>query len=603
MKRKIVLTFSLLMIINILVITSIAIYFVYKKNQQDIISFRKSEIQKLKDHLSNLIDIPYNLISQSYQRTQNDTFLIEYIKKELHRNDSLATQMNDATLLQMYKEAAQKKYLQEAILEISSIRFDQGKGYFWITDNQLPYPTMIMHPIRPQYNGKIMNDPKYNTERYTKKNIYQARAEICNNQGSGFIEYQINKPGVETFENKISLSKLFQPLNWVVSTGLYTDQIEEAVMAETAKMNQQVRQIMWIVFLVSLLMMGLGIWIAERFSQRMITAIHAVQERLKKLSLGQKVEKLNLKRNDEIVEMTASLNALVDGIDAYITFAKEVGSGHLETPFKTLSERDTLGNALLAMRENLKSSAYEEASRKWAAEGMANFGEILRKNNTDLKILGDEVLRFLTEYLQINQGAVYIVEDNEEGEPVLNLFACYAYNRKKYLNMEIEIGDGLVGQCYLERKSIYLLTAPEDYIHIKSGLGDASPTNVLIVPLINNEEACGVLEIASFQKLNEQEVRFVENISESLASTINAARINERTRSLLQVSQKMTEELKAQEEELRQNQEEMQSTQEEMNRKYNALHQDYSELILENETLKEQLTNPNNVSQNGKEKS
>lgn len=592
MKRNIILNFAILMILNIGVITTIAIYFMYEKNQQDIEDFRISEIDELKYQLTNLIDLSYDLILHGYQKTQNDTFLINFIKKELLTQDSSNLGLSDTILLNRYRQQAQDVYMKQVIQEISTIRYDDGKGYFWITDNQLPFPIMINHPIRPEENGKITNDAKYNTEKGTNKNIEQARAEICNTQGSGYVEYQINKPGSKEFESKISFSRLFQPLGWIISTGLYTDQIEKAVATQTENLNRQVRNFILIIVLISLFLIGLGIWIAERFSQRIILAVHAIQEKLKKLSLGQKVPKLTVNRKDEIKEMTDSLNALVDGIDSYVNFAKEVGEGRLDSPFQLLSEEDTLGNALLTMRRNLKVSYEEDNTRKWIAESIARFGEVLRKNNTDLKVLGDEVLRFLMEHIKINQGAVYILEENEESENVLNLFACYAYNRKKFLNKHIEIGDGLVGQCYLEKKSIYLLSAPENYVHIKSGLGDAPPNNIFIVPLVNNESCYGVLELATFHQLEAHETSFIEDVSGSLASTINTVKINERTHNLLQKSQKMGEELRAQEEELRQNQEEMQSTQEEMKRRYDMLFIEYQELAQENEALKNEQAAP-----------
>ncbi len=589
MKRNILITFSLLMILNVLVITSVVVYLIYQKNQKDIDTFRAREMEKLKDHLTDLIASPYDLILKYYRETQDDSVMLAMIKKEF----PLDQDNDDVVLLTRYRSKMKKTHINRAIEIIDKIRYDGGKGYFWITDDQLPYPKMVNHPIRHQENGQIMNQDKYNTEKYDQKNLYQAQSELCQLNGEGYVEYQIYKPGSKEFENKISYSRLFQPLNWIISTGIYTDQIEEAVAQETLKISQQVRTVIFTVIILSSLMLLLFIGLAERYSHGLVKAIHMVKDRLKQLSQGEKVAKVEIKRKDEIKEMTDSLNSLVDGINVYTQFAHEVGEGNLDITFEPLSEHDILGSALLSMRENLKASSKEEKERKWTAESMAKFGEILRTHNTDVKNLGDHVLKFLSEHIQINLGAIYVILENqeelEEEERLLQMISCYAFNRKKFLNVSFKLGDGLIGESYLHRQSITLVDAPKDYLNIKSGLGDSPPQNILIVPLLNNDVCYGVMELASIRQLEPFEVAFVESLSQSLASTINAVRVNEQTRILLQNSQKMTEELKAQEEELRQNQEELQTTQEEMNRRYTILQEDYKVLLEEKEKLQEQI--------------
>ena len=154
-----------------------------------------------------------------------------------------------------------------------------------------------------------------------------------------------------------------------------------------------------------------------------------------------------------------------------------------------------------------------------------------------------------------------------QGEEALELKACYAYERKKYIEKRIEIGMGLLGQCYLEGATVFMTSVPDNYLQITSGLGQANPKCLILVPLKMNDVTHGVLEVASFHVLEKYQIEFFEKIAESIASSISGVRINERTKQLLADSQSQSEMLRSQEEEMRQNLEEMQATQEEMNRK------------------------------------
>lgn len=348
--------------------------------------------------------------------------------------------------------------------------------------------------------------------------------------------------------------------------------------------SQQILIIALIVGILGLIIISGIIWyVAKNISE----PIEGITEILKKLSNGHIDESLKAEETseDEIGEMTKALNKSIDDLNQKADFANRIGQGELEYEFDLSSEQDKLGKALINMRDSLKKAKEDEKKRKeedekrqWVNEGLAKFADILRQNNDDLEKLSYEIIRNLIEYLGANQGGLFMLNDEDKNHHFYELKAAYAYNRKKYLEKQIELGEGLVGTCAIEKKTIYMTELPEDYIEITSGMGDAPPDALLIVPLKMEEEVLGVLEIASFNKFEKYQIEFVEKVAESIASTLSSVRVNLRTSQLLEKSQQQAEEMSAQEEEMRQNMEELQATQEESDRREEEL-KDITEAI------------------------
>lgn len=314
--------------------------------------------------------------------------------------------------------------------------------------------------------------------------------------------------------------------------------------------------------------------LAMRFMIKPIVRnVNLVNIKLRQLSHGDIPNHLKIDSNDEIGVMVGSLNKLIDGLKQTTEFAREIGKNKLDYQYKPLSSKDELGNALLEMRNNLKHANEEELRRKqeddirsWSNAGLAKFGDILRQNNNNLNVLADSIIQNLVNYLDANQGGIFVYNESDS-ERYLELLSAFAYNRKKFIEKVINLGEGLVGTCALEKQTIYLKEIPEGYIAITSGLGEATPSSLLIVPLKLEDNIFGVLEVASFREFNSYEIDFVEKIGESIASTLFSVKNSIRTKILLEQSQQQREEMAAQEEEMRQNMEEMQATQEEMSRK------------------------------------
>jgi PAS domain S-box-containing protein len=252
-------------------------------------------------------------------------------------------------------------------------------------------------------------------------------------------------------------------------------------------------------------------------------------------------------------------------VDVNIAFADGISSGNLKSDYGS-NDPDKLGNSLLHMRDSLIDASHREEREKFITVGLATIGDILRQNADNLQQLGDKVIEEVVHYMKANQGFIFVKEGEGEDEK-LELLAARAWERKKFMQKTVNIGEGLVGQVAIERQTIYLTKVPNDYVHITSGLGQANPRSILIVPLKSEDEVVGVIEMASFELYEQSQIKFMEKVGESIASTILTTRNNQKNKSLLEQSKLLAEQMRAQEEEIRQNMEEMQATQEEMQRK------------------------------------
>jgi PAS domain S-box-containing protein len=339
---------------------------------------------------------------------------------------------------------------------------------------------------------------------------------------------------------------------------------EESAMA----LSKSTRNLRTITLALGLAIIIIGLLSATLLARNITGPINYVKNVVVKLGRGELVE--GKKRNfskDEIGEMAIATDNLVSGLKATTIFAENIGSGKYNSAFTPLSENDVLGNALLNMRANLSQVADEDKKRNWATEGIAKFGELLRSNNSDVQKLCDEIISSIVKYMNANQGALYLIDDTDDSEEkTMSMTSCYAWDKKKFVNQKIYKGEGLAGQAWQEMDTIYITDVPQNYIRITSGLGDANPTSILIMPLKVNDQIFGVIELASFSTFAEHEIEFVKKVAESISSTVSTVKINARTQKLLTESQQMTEEMRAQEEEMRQNMEELQATQEQMQR-------------------------------------
>lgn len=363
----------------------------------------------------------------------------------------------------------------------------------------------------------------------------------------------------ESKSNKIIYYKYYEPLKSFLAINVNEDEVYSSIQS-----------LIYSLINTYLIVLAIFIILNTVFLRIFIKLITNISKTLMIMSKGKVAEKLEVSDFKEIKTIVNPLNTLIQGLEDSTSFANEISQGNLHADYIPLSDSDVLGNSLLNMRKSLIDAKEEEKNRKkeddqrnWASEGLAKFSELLRENNSNMEVLANEILKNLVEYLKANQGGLFLYNDDNKEDIYLELVSAYAYSRKKFLQKKIHIGDGFIGNCALEKQTIFLTDIPENYIEITSGLGTANPRNLLIIPMKIEDNIFGIIELASFKIFEQFEIDFIEKIASSTAITIANLKINIHTANLLRETQDQATKMAEQEEEMRMNMEELQATQEE----------------------------------------
>lgn len=265
---------------------------------------------------------------------------------------------------------------------------------------------------------------------------------------------------------------------------------------------------------------------------------------------------------------------------------KEIAEGDVNLEVRLNSNsNDELGrmarhfNIFMA---KLKELLLENKNQGWITSGRAELNEEMR-GEQDISTLSSKVIAYICKYLNAQIGALYIKTDND----TYKILGSYAYDAHKNLSNEIKIGEGLVGQSALEKQMNLVTNIPKDYIKIASGIGEAAPKNILVVPCMYQSEVECIIELGSFDEITEVQLKFIEQISETIAISINLTKAQIRMKELLDKTLVQSEELQVQQEELRQNNDELEEQAKVLKKSEMNLQAQQEELRVSNEELEE----------------
>jgi methyl-accepting chemotaxis protein len=428
-------------------------------------------------------------------------------------------------------------------------------SYSFLVANDLQYAA---HPNKDKHGVNILDDYELTLNRYS------VPEKIVRGEEVYFVAEDVNGIKSHFIFTPLIIGKTGTPWSLAIV-------VPESVILANANKSFTISIIVGAIGLIAL---SLIILFSSKTIVNPITSITKVLKDLARGNISDEM-KLSINTNDEIGEMAEALNTSIDGLTQKVHFASNIERGILDSDYQVLSSSDVLGKALLDMRNSISKAAKgeelrkaEDEKRRWANEGLAKFSEILRQNNDKMEVLSKSIIRELVYALDANQAGLFLLnDDDDDNDPHFELTASFAYNRFKYKQKKVLLGEGLIGACAIEKKTVYLTEIPNGYIEITSGLGKSNPNALIIVPLLIEEKVLGVIEVASFNNFEPYQIEFIEKLAQSIASTIISVKTNIKTSHLLAKTQQQAEEMAAQEEEMRQNMEELQATQEESGRK------------------------------------
>ncbi len=293
-------------------------------------------------------------------------------------------------------------------------------------------------------------------------------------------------------------------------------------------------------------------------------------------------------------DLTENVNGLAANLTTQVRAIAEVSTAvtkgdltrsiTVEAQGEVAALKDNINEMIL----NLKDTTQKNMEQDWLKTNLARFTRMLQ-GQRDMTTVAQMVLSELAPLVDAQQGVFY-VNNSSNGDSVMRLLGGYAYKKRKNLANEFRPGEGLVGQCTLERQRILVTNVPDNYVHIGSGLGEAPPRNIVVLPVLFEGDVKAVIELSTFNTFSHTHLAFLDQLTESIGIVLNTIAANTRTEDLLQQSQSLAAELQSQQDELKKTNEQLEQQAESLRESEELLKSQQEELQQTNEELQEKAS-------------
>ncbi len=339
----------------------------------------------------------------------------------------------------------------------------------------------------------------------------------------------------------------------------------------------------------------------NRMANNLQSTIHELSQVFGRFSQGEMAARIETDFLGDFAQLKQATNEMGDELQEIIHETSRV-LGHLsQGEMQIHVQREFIGdfkeikNSLDHAARKLGDATTENTRQNWLKTGQSQLSEQSSGDKTLLN-LAEDIINFLVPYLDAQVGAFYLLQPSAEDEhkTVLKMMATHAYVWRSTHKHEFSIGESLVGQAAMERKTFVLESPPENYLRIQSGLGESVPRMILVAPFLYENEVKGVIELASIQPFTDKQLEFLKQVLPTIGIAINTAESRHRMKNLLEKSEAQSsvlrtqkEQMQAQQLELQESNETLQSQSEELQSQSEELQVQQEELRQTNETLEE----------------
>jgi len=250
----------------------------------------------------------------------------------------------------------------DAMTRVKQMRYDDGAGYFWINDTTREYPSMIMHPILPELDGTVMDDPKYNCAMGIDQNLFQAFVDVTVSSpgGDGFVDYEWPKPtasGVTQEKPKLSYVRLFEPWQWIVGTGIYIDDIDIAVIAKGMEVQQQTKDIIVRTIIATLTAATIALLLLAFLITRSMDPLKKMKSVVSDLLAGDLRHGVEVTSRDDIGELVLRFNNFQDHLKIMVADIKGLAQNGTQLGQDLAANSEEIFAAITQITANIESLA------------------------------------------------------------------------------------------------------------------------------------------------------------------------------------------------------------------------------------------------------
>ena len=259
-------------------------------------------------------------------------------------------------------------------------------------------------------------------------------------------------------------------------------------------------------------------------------------------------------------DLTGNVNLLAANLTTQVRAIAEVATAVTQGDLTRSIQVDAKGEVselkdnLNTMIANLRETTERNREQDWLKTNVARFTSMLQ-GQRDLFTVAKTLLADLVPLVQAQQGTIYQMADGAGGAPTLQLLAGYA--QRPGQPEQIPLGEGIVGQCALEKQRILLSDVPAEYTRVSSSLGGATPSSIVVLPLLFEGQTKAVIELASLRPFTSTNLIFLDQLTTSIGVVLNTIEATMRTEGLLKQSQQLTVELQSRQSELQETNEQL----------------------------------------------